>query len=149
MIICALVITTLLATASYGKEITVRGKLQKTVEAGGWLIVSGDQKYLILNSRKFANEKWFVEGSEVEATGEVKKGVMTIYMEGTPFDVHSLRATATKKSQSVVLITSGKPAEMKSPQMLVSDWRQRRRQCVPEIFTSGTPRAFAVTKTTD
>jgi hypothetical protein len=121
-ILTALVITTLLATASYGKEITIRGKLQKTVEAGGWLIVTGDQKYLILNSRKFANEKWFVEGSEVEATGEVKKGVMTIYMEGTPFDVHSLRASATKKSQAVV-ITSGKPAEMKPPQMLVSDWR--------------------------
>jgi len=100
MIISALVITTLLATASYGKEITIRGKLQKTVEAGGWLIVSGDQKYLILNSRKFANEKWFVEGSEVEATGEVKEGVTTIYMEGTPFEVKSLHATPAKESQT-------------------------------------------------
>ena len=103
MIISALVITTLLATASYGKQITIRGKLQRTVEAGGWLIVSGDQKYLILNSSKFVNEKWFVEGSEVEATGEVKKGVMTIYMEGTPFEAHSLRARATKKSQAAAV----------------------------------------------
>src|SRR4030095_9297093 len=99
MIISALLITSLLATASYGKEITIRGKLQKTVEAGGWLIVSGDQKYLILNSREFANEKWFVEGSEVEATGEVKEGVTTIYMEGTPFEVKSLHAIPAKEPQ--------------------------------------------------
>jgi hypothetical protein len=108
MIISAFVITTLLATASYGKEITIRGKLQKTVEAGGWLIVSGDQKYLILNSRKFANEKWFVEGSEVEATGEVKKDVVTIYMEGTPFEVKSLHAIPAKESQTAALIASPK-----------------------------------------
>jgi hypothetical protein len=30
------------ATILQAKEITVRGKLQKTVEAGGWLIVNND-----------------------------------------------------------------------------------------------------------
>lgn len=73
------------------KEITVRGKLKKTVEAGGWVIVTDNQKYLILNARTFAGEKWFAEGTEVEATGEVKAGTMTIYMEGTPFQASSLR----------------------------------------------------------
>ena len=39
------------ATVLHAKEITVRGKLQKTVEAGGWLIVASDAKYLILNAK--------------------------------------------------------------------------------------------------
>src|ERR1700732_2652032 len=88
MIWSALALCALFATAGFAKEITIRGKLQKTVEANGWLIVAGKQKYLILNPEKFRNEKWFAETREVEATGEVKKGVVSIYMEGTPFDVH-------------------------------------------------------------
>lgn len=84
----------LLATQVFAKEMTVRGRLQKTVEAGGWVIASGDQKYLILNARRFQNEKWFAEGNEVDATGETKSGVMTIYMEGTPFEVRMMRPLA-------------------------------------------------------
>ena len=84
----------LLATQVFAKEMTVRGRLQKTVEAGGWVIASGDQKYLILNARRFQNEKWFAEGNEVDATGETKSGVMTIYMEGTPFEVRTMRPLA-------------------------------------------------------
>jgi hypothetical protein len=64
------------------------------VEAGGWVIVSGSKKYLILNSQRFQNEKWFVEASEVEAVGETKSDVMTIYMEGTPFEVRTMRPFA-------------------------------------------------------
>lgn len=82
------------------KDITVRGKLKKTVEAGGWVVVAGQQKYLLLNSQRFANEPWFAEGSEVEATGEVKTGVMTIYMEGTPFEAHSMRPFEQSGSDS-------------------------------------------------
>ena len=78
------------ASPAFAKEITVRGKLQKTVEAGGWVIVAGKQKYLILNPQKFQSEKWFKESAEVEATGETKD-VMTTYMEGTPFEVRSMR----------------------------------------------------------
>ena len=90
VIVIALALFALPASAALTKEITVRGKLQKTVEAGGWLIVTEKQKYLILNSQKFKNEKWFKEGTEVEATG-VTKNVMTIYMEGTPFEVRTMR----------------------------------------------------------
>ncbi|MGI9069549.1 MAG: SIMPL domain-containing protein [Pyrinomonadaceae bacterium] len=82
---------TLFATQVFAKEITVRGRLQKTVEAGGWVIVSGDQKYLILNARRFQNEKWFVPGTEVEAVGEMKPDVMTTFMEGTPFEARTMR----------------------------------------------------------
>ena len=84
----------LLATQVFAKEMTVSGRLQRTVEAGGWVIVSGDQKYLILNAQRFQNEKWFAEGNEVEAVGETKSGVMTIYMEGTPFEVRTMRPLA-------------------------------------------------------
>ena len=84
----------LLATQVFAKEMAVRGRLQRTVEAGGWVIVSGDQKYLILNAPRFQNEKWFAEGTEVDAVGDTKSGVVTIYMEGTPFEVRTMRPLA-------------------------------------------------------
>lgn len=86
------VMAVVLATATilHAKEITVRGKLQKTVEAGGWLIAAGDAKYLILNSRSFQHHAWFKESTNVEAVGETKD-VMTTYMEGTPFEAKSIR----------------------------------------------------------
>src|SRR2546425_70127 len=85
VVLSAFALCALFATQAWAKDITIRGRLQKTVEAGGWVILAEKQKYLILNAQKYANEKWFAEGSEVEATGEIKSGVMTIYMEGTPF----------------------------------------------------------------
>ena len=78
------------ATVLQAEEITVRGKLQKTVESGGWLIVRGDTKYLILNPRNFQSNAWFKESTNVEAVGEVKE-VMTSFMEGTPFEVKSMK----------------------------------------------------------
>ena len=79
------------ATVLHAKEITIRGKLQKTVEAGGWLIVTRDTKYLLLNAKDFQNNSWFKESSNVEAVGETKE-VMTTFMEGTPFEARSLKA---------------------------------------------------------
>jgi uncharacterized protein YggE len=89
-IFSAVALVLVLSAAATAKEITVRGRLQKTVEAGGWIIATGSQKYLILNAQRFKNEKWFKESTEVEAVGETKD-VMTIYMEGTPFEVRTLR----------------------------------------------------------
>lgn len=79
------------ATVSHAKEITVRGKLQKTVEAGGWLIVNRDSKYLLLNAKDYQNNPWFKESTNVEAVGETRD-VMTTFMEGTPFEAKSLKA---------------------------------------------------------
>lgn len=90
-IVGAAVLLALLAGQVLAKEITVRGRLQRTVEAGGWVIVSGNQKYLILNAQRFRSEKWFTEATEVEAVGDTKTDVMTIYMEGTPFEVRTMR----------------------------------------------------------
>jgi uncharacterized protein YggE len=74
----------------HAKEITVRGKLQKTVEAGGWLIAASDAKYLILNAKNFQSNSWFKESTNVEAVGETKD-VMTTFMEGTPFEAKSMQ----------------------------------------------------------
>jgi uncharacterized protein YggE len=89
-VFAVLVLMATLSVNTLAKEITVRGKLQKTVESGGWLIAGEKQKYLILNARRFQNETWFKESTEVEAVGEVKTDVMTIYMEGTPFEVRTM-----------------------------------------------------------
>jgi uncharacterized protein YggE len=94
----AVALVTLLAGQVFAKEITVRGRLQRTVEAGGWVIVAGNQKYLILNPQRFQSEKWFAESNEVEAVGETKNDVMTTYMEGTPFEVRTMRPLAESGS---------------------------------------------------
>ena len=94
----AIALVVLLTTASFARELTVRGRLQRTVESGGWVITSGNQKYLILNAQRFQTEKWFVEANEVEAIGETKSGVVTIYMEGTPFEVRTMRPLAESGS---------------------------------------------------
>lgn len=84
-----------------GKEITIEGRLARTVEAGGWLIVADYGKYLILNSRQFQSEPWFREGANVEATGEAKQDAVTIYQEGMPFQVRTMRARGRAASGTV------------------------------------------------
>ncbi len=91
-ILGAVALVALLASQAFAKEMTVRGRLQRTVEPGGWVIVvGGSQKYLILNARNFQNEKWFAETNEVEAVGETKPDMVTTYMEGTPFEARSIQ----------------------------------------------------------
>lgn len=87
----AVALMALLAPQVFAKEITVRGRLQRTVEAGGWVIAAGNQEYLILNAQRFQSESWFKETAEVEAIGETKSDVMTIYQQGTPFEVRTMR----------------------------------------------------------
>jgi len=91
-------ILALFATQAFAKEITIQGRLQRTVEAGGWVISSGNQKYLVLNAQRFQNEKWFAEGNEVEAVGEAKPDVITTQMEGTPFEARTMRPFAQSRS---------------------------------------------------
>ena len=87
----AAVLSLLLVSAAAAQEITVRGQLGRTVEAGGWLINSAEQKYLLLNANRWRSETWFREGAEVEAAGEVRRDVVTTQMEGTPFQARTLR----------------------------------------------------------
>ncbi len=105
------------ATVLQAKEITVRGKLQKTVEAGGWLIVAGDSKYLILNSKNFQNQSWFKESTNVEAVGETKD-VMTTFMEGTPFEAKSI--TPLEKGDGQGVATSGRDDNRRVTRVMVA-----------------------------
>jgi uncharacterized protein YggE len=86
-----LALITVVSGQVLAKETTIRGHLQPTVEAGGWLIVTSSKSYLLLNANQFKNESWFKESTEVEATGQTKD-VMTIYMQGTPFEARTLKA---------------------------------------------------------
>jgi uncharacterized protein YggE len=79
------------ALAQTSKELTVVGRLTPTVEAGGWLVVAEYGKYLILNASQFRRETWFHEGTLVEATGQVKEGVVSVYMQGVPFQARTMR----------------------------------------------------------
>ena len=90
IIACTIAVVLSAAGALVAKEITVQGKLQKTVESGGWLIATGKGSYLILNARDFQKETWFKESAEVEAVGNTKPDVVTTYMEGTPFEVRTM-----------------------------------------------------------
>ena len=76
-------------SSAFASEITVSGQLKKTVEPGGWLI-AGSTNYLLLNAKKFQDQSWFKEATQVEAVGETRD-VMTTYMEGTPFEVSTMR----------------------------------------------------------
>jgi uncharacterized protein len=91
IIACTIAVVLSLAEALVAKEITVQGRLQKTVEQGGWVIAAVKSKYLILNARNFQKETWFKESAEVEAIGETKPDVVTTYMEGTPFEARTMR----------------------------------------------------------
>jgi uncharacterized protein YggE len=95
MIASAFALIALLTIQASAKEITVRGHLERTVEAGGWLIIADTDektdKYLLLNSQRFQNESWFGAGAQVEATGETKPDAITIYQEGIPFEARLLR----------------------------------------------------------
>ena len=91
----ALALIALFTIQAAAQEISVRGRLGRTVEAGGWLILTDTDeeppKYLLLNARKFEKESWFRAGTEVEAAGEVKRDAVTIYQEGIPFEARTLR----------------------------------------------------------
>jgi uncharacterized protein YggE len=104
-ILGAFALVALFTTQAFAKEITVQGRLQRTVEPGGWVITAGNQKYLILNARRFEGETWFAVATEVEAVGETRTDVVTTQMEGTPFEVrtmHPLASGGTSESQSDV-----------------------------------------------
>ena len=80
--------------AQGAQELTVVGRLTPTVEAGGWLVVAEYGKYLLTNANEFRRQPWFREGAAVEATGRVREDVMSIHMEGVPFQARTMRARA-------------------------------------------------------
>ncbi|MBA2341269.1 MAG: SIMPL domain-containing protein [Pyrinomonadaceae bacterium] len=88
------------------QEVTLRGRLGRTVEAGGWLIIADGKKYLILNAGRFQTESWFREAAEVEATGTAKPDTITTYQEGMPFEVRTMRAVGSSAGTNNVATTT-------------------------------------------
>lgn len=117
-----------LTVQASAKEITVRGHLAKTVEAGGWLIIADTDetttKYLLLNAQRFQNESWFRTGAQVEAVGETKTDVMTIYQEGVPFEARTMRSIGSSGNEA----TSSKPptSKMKARTKVAPSKRRRK-----------------------
>lgn len=91
MMLVGLLLAYTLSAQAQAREITVRGRLGRTVEAGGWIIQTDSAKYLVLNFQRYQNEPWFRVGQMVEATGEARPDVITTQMEGTPFEVRTMR----------------------------------------------------------
>jgi uncharacterized protein len=81
--------------AASAQQISISGTLATTVEAGGWLIVQGSEKYLLLNANRFSKESWFTAGTSVAAVGELRPGAVTIYQEGKPFEATTLTPQQT------------------------------------------------------
>lgn len=79
------------AQEARGERLTVEGRLARTVEPAGWLINTGQRKYLLLNAQRFSGERWFREGAAVVAVGETKPDVVTLHQEGIPFEASTVR----------------------------------------------------------
>ena len=71
-------------------EIVLEGRLERTVEKGGWVLKTETQTYLLLAVESFRDESWFKEGARVRAIGQEVSDMVTIFMQGTPFRVREL-----------------------------------------------------------
>lgn len=105
--VVALVLVFAMQASAATEEITARGRLGRTVEPGGWIINAPRERYLVINADRFKSEPWFREGAEVEAVGEVKKDVVTTYMEGTPFEARTMRPQGGVATGGVATSGSG------------------------------------------
>jgi len=106
LLIRAVLLTAFLSVSAAAQTTTISGALTPTVEAGGWLIVDQNQKYLILNAGKFSGEAWFRNGMRVTATGEMKRDAVTIYQEGIPFEAATMApAQNSGSTRRMTLVT--------------------------------------------
>ena len=60
----------------------ITGILRRTTEAGGWLVESGEKKYVLMDYDTYKTQGWFQEGNEVIITGMVRPDIPTVFMEG-------------------------------------------------------------------
>jgi len=103
MMMSLIALLALLTIQASAQEITIRGHLERTVEAGGWLIISDTDetttKYLLLNAKQFEKKSWFRTGAYLEATGEIRRDAVTIYQEGIPFEARAMRRLKIKNEK--------------------------------------------------
>ncbi len=68
----------------------LEGRLQPTVEAGGWVLETEQGTYLLLSIGEYREESWFQEGARVKVKGKESPDTITIFMQGTPFQVEEM-----------------------------------------------------------
>lgn len=121
LLLSALSLVFIFAIPSFAQQKTITGKLSRTVEPGGWLIVERGEKYLLLNAHKFSNQGWFRVGQKVRATGELKPDAITTQMEGTPFEAKAVNPVSNSsngddvKKRSTMVTVSGDARVMVQP----------------------------------
>ncbi len=104
--LAAFAVAIFLSAIAKAQQKTITGALTPTAEAGGWLIVDKNEKYLLLNAAKFTGEPWFRDGTRVTASGVIKRDVVTIYQEGVPFEAARLEPVPNSNSvKRVTLVT--------------------------------------------
>lgn len=92
-------------SAQTGNQVSVTGTLQQTVEAGGWVVNAGNQKYVLLGVDPVEDQAWFKPGTEIMVSGNVRSDIPTIYQEGPVLVVNTIQQTpgAATGSQQVSL----------------------------------------------
>ena len=105
--IIGIVLAVLIAVSTVtAQRVTISGHLAATVEANGWLIATQNEKYLILNASRYSREDWFRVGTRVTAIGEIKRGTVTIYQEGIPFEVANMAPAQNQNPvRKITLVT--------------------------------------------
>lgn len=75
-------------------HVNVVGRLDRTVEAGGWIVTdrSTREKYLLMELGNYQNRRWFQPGRTVRVEGTTRPNRPNIHMEGTPLAVTDMQA---------------------------------------------------------
>lgn len=73
------------------EKMTLTGTLERTVEAGGWVLNTDEKKtYVLMFDRKYESEDWFKPGAKVKVTGSESHDTVSIFMQGTHFKVEKM-----------------------------------------------------------
>lgn len=72
---------------------TTSGVLRKTTTFGGWTVTDQltKRKFTLMNIDSVKNRPWFKPGTPVVAEGVVRANMPSIYIEGTPLSVTTIR----------------------------------------------------------
>lgn len=74
-------------------RVTVSGVLRPTATFGGWTVTDQltRRKFTLMNIENFKTRPWFTAGTPVFVEGITRAGMPSIYIEGTPLSVTTLR----------------------------------------------------------
>lgn len=75
------------------QRVTVSGVLRPTTTFGGWTVTDGltKRKFTLMNIENVKNRPWFTAGTPVFVEGVTRASMPSIYIEGTPLSVTTIR----------------------------------------------------------